>query len=93
MLQVYFVINPPPVICLALVEQRNCLAVGPLVRESDSVTFEKRRVTMRDFIIAIIIMSLLALTYINREKLDCHERTYVRHGLDYKITHCVVIDD
>tara|TARA_Y100001973_G_C5132820_1_gene298710 strand:+ start:297 stop:443 length:147 start_codon:yes stop_codon:yes gene_type:complete len=48
---------------------------------------------MRDFIIAIIIMSLLALTYINREKLDCHERTYVRHGLDYKITHCVVIDD
>lgn len=48
---------------------------------------------MRDFIIAIIIVSLLAFTYVNREKLDCQERTYVRHGLTYTVTHCVVIDD
>jgi len=48
---------------------------------------------MRDFIIAIIIVALLAITYVNREKLDCRERTYVRHGLSYPLTHCVVIDD
>lgn len=33
------------------------------------------------------------LGYLNREKLECHERTYVRHGLSYSTTHCVVIDD
>ena len=48
---------------------------------------------MRDFIIIITLVSLLALAYVNREQLECTERTYVRHGLNYSVTHCVVIDD
>lgn len=51
----------------------------------------KKEKTMRNLLIALWAVAVIAgsvLAYHNREKLDCEERTYVRHSLTYTTTQC-----
>lgn len=50
---------------------------------------------MRNLLIVLWLVAVITggvIGYLNRDILDCQERTYVRHGIEFKATKCVVVN-